>query len=249
MVENNRKQTRKETDLYAPLKKYWEKQGYEVKGEVQGCDLVALKEEEVEPVIVEIKKTVNLSLVLQGLDRQRISASVYIAAERKLSSARARYERWGALEELCRKLGLGFMTVQFYQKRAPRVDVVCHPERLARPKRSVSQKRLLREFRERSGDYNTGGSTGVKLLTAYREKALRCAFLLDQAGELSPSQIRDRLGEPKAASILQRNVYGWFARARRGVYVLTPEGQQAITMYMPYLQKIETSIQGVDKED
>lgn len=243
-LDNNRKQTRKETDLYPPLKRYWEKQGYAVKGEVQGCDLVAMKEGQDEPVIVEIKKTVNLSLVLQGLDRQRMSGIVYIAAERKLSSAHARYERWAALEELCRKLGLGLITVQFYKKRSPRVDIVCHPESEIRPRRSVSRKRLLVEFRERSGDYNIGGSTGVKLLTAYREKALRCAYVLEQAGELSPSKVRDKLSEPKAASILQRNVYGWFLRVRRGVYALTPEGKQAVQQYLPYLKKM-----GVVPED
>ncbi len=237
-MENNRNTKRKETDLYPPLKKYWEKQGYEVKGEVQGCDLVALKSGQEEPIIVEIKKSVNLSLILQGLDRQRISAAVYIAAERKLAAAAARYERWRALEELCRKLGLGFMTVQFYKKRSPRVDIVCHPECATRPRRSVSRKRLLYEFQERSGDYNTGGSSGVKLLTAYREKALRCAYVLEQAGELAPSTIRDQLAEPKAASILQRNVYGWFVRVRRGVYALTPEGKQAIKLYEPYLAQM-----------
>ncbi|GIQ70731.1 hypothetical protein XYCOK13_35550 [Xylanibacillus composti] len=94
-----------------------------------------------------------------------------------------------------------------------------------------------------------GGSSGVKLLTAYREKALRCAFLLDQAGELSPSKVRDQLGEPKAASILQRNVYGWFVRVKRGVYGLTPEGKQAVLMYLPYLKQMGIAHQESDRED
>lgn len=49
------------------------------------------------------------------------------------------------------------------------------------------RERLLYEFRERSGDYNTGGSTRVKLVTAYREKALRVALAL-QALEAEAAQ-------------------------------------------------------------
>ena len=33
----------KETDLYLPLKKFLEKQDYEVKAEVENCDVVAVK--------------------------------------------------------------------------------------------------------------------------------------------------------------------------------------------------------------
>ncbi|WP_292456185.1 DUF2161 family putative PD-(D/E)XK-type phosphodiesterase, partial [Mesorhizobium sp.] len=33
---------------------------------------------------------------------------------------------------------------------------------------------------------------------------------------------------PRAASILQHNYYGWFARAERGIYALTEAGLAAI---------------------
>ena len=33
-----------ESDLYKPIKVFLEKQGYEVKGEVRGCDVVAVKD-------------------------------------------------------------------------------------------------------------------------------------------------------------------------------------------------------------
>ncbi len=44
-----------ETELYAPVKAYLEQLGYEVRGEVRHCDLVAVREEE-PPLIVELKK-------------------------------------------------------------------------------------------------------------------------------------------------------------------------------------------------
>ena len=43
----------RERSLYPPVKSFLEAQGYEVKGEVNGCDLVAIRGEEA-PVIVEL---------------------------------------------------------------------------------------------------------------------------------------------------------------------------------------------------
>ena len=36
---------------------------------------------------------------------------------------------------------------------------------------------------------------------------------------------------PRAARILQRNVYGWFDRIERGTYRLTPEGDRALSRF------------------
>ena len=44
----------KEPDLYLPLKKFLVAQGYEVKGEIQDCDVTAVRGEEA-PVLVELK--------------------------------------------------------------------------------------------------------------------------------------------------------------------------------------------------
>jgi hypothetical protein len=67
----------KESDLYLPLKQYLESQNYEVKGEVCDCDVVAVREDEA-PVIVELKLTLNLDVLLQGVDRVTLSSHIYI---------------------------------------------------------------------------------------------------------------------------------------------------------------------------
>ena len=41
------------TSLYAPVKRYLEKRGFTVKGEVCGCDLVALRGNEPPLVVIE----------------------------------------------------------------------------------------------------------------------------------------------------------------------------------------------------
>src|SRR5436305_7624092 len=70
-----------EASLYLPVKRFLEGLGYEVKGEVRGCDLVARRAGE-PPVIVELKLRFNLALVLQGIDRLALSERVYVAVPR-----------------------------------------------------------------------------------------------------------------------------------------------------------------------
>jgi hypothetical protein len=64
-------------------------------------------------------------------------------------------------------------------------------------------------------------------MTAYRQEALRCASRLE-AGPTPLRAVRAGGDAPRAGRILQSNVYGWFERVGRGVYVLTPLGHQAL---------------------
>lgn len=93
-----------EAALYLPVKAFLERQGYVVRGEVRGCDLVACRGNE-EPVIVELKLRFTLSLLLQGVDRLALTPLVYVAVPRprrgreacgRMRSRRANYAAaWG----------------------------------------------------------------------------------------------------------------------------------------------------------
>ena len=97
-----------ETDLYAPIKRLLEEQGYTVRAEVDRCDLVAVRGGE-PPVIVELKRRFALSLLYQGIERQRVTDAVYLAVA--APSGRKALAIWnrkrGAVLQLCRRLGLG----------------------------------------------------------------------------------------------------------------------------------------------
>jgi hypothetical protein len=57
-----------ESSLYLPVKRFLEKLGFEVKGEICGCDLVALRDGEPPAVIIgELKLTFTLELLLQAV--------------------------------------------------------------------------------------------------------------------------------------------------------------------------------------
>ena len=65
-----------ETTLYAPVKRYLEALGFTVKGEVCGCELVALRGEEPPIVVIgELKLAFSLELVLQGVDQTAATRS------------------------------------------------------------------------------------------------------------------------------------------------------------------------------
>ncbi|MNW36461.1 hypothetical protein D3C74_134740 [compost metagenome] len=232
----------RETELYAPIKAFFEGRGYIIRGEVNNCDLVGLKENSQHPLIVEIKKTFSLALLLQGLQRLKLGGEVYLAVEKNRNKKGAVNQRWQELSELCRKLGLGLITVTLYKTKPALVEIICTPTmaqgqgHTAAPRKGSRKERLIREFQARSGDYNEGGSTRRKLVTAYREKALRVASILASQKEASPAQIARAGAVADAASVLQKNYYGWFERIARGKYVLTTTGQDALEEYAAVLE-------------
>jgi hypothetical protein len=231
----------KETELYEPIKAYFNKKGYSVKSEVRNCDLVAIHEEESKPIIVEFKKTLNISLLLQGLERQRMTPQVYIAIEYKPRKRGSSYGKWSEYTNLCKRLGLGLLTVQFYKRKAAKVELWCTPQDqpAPRPKQSIRTTRLLYEFNERSGDYNVGGSSQTEIVTAYRELALRVAFKLEQNGPTKLSELTKLIGHSKINSLMQKNFYGWFERAERGIYQLSPKGREALIQYEDIIRSLQ----------
>jgi hypothetical protein len=216
----------RETALYLPVKDFLERAGYEVKGEVRGCDVVARRGDE--PfVIVELKLRFSLPLVLQGIDRLALSEHVYLAVPRPPRPGRRRGPDSPGVRKLCRRLGLGLIVVGM----RGRVEVLEEPVPYRPRPAKARALRLADEFRRRVGDANLGGAAGVPLVTAYRQDALRCAGALAGAGPLHVAELRAAAGVPGAARIVQRNVYGWFVRHRRATYGLTGDGRRALIRF------------------
>ncbi|WP_245956993.1 DUF2161 domain-containing phosphodiesterase [Aestuariispira insulae] len=205
------------------MKAFLEAQGYAVKGEVGACDVMAVRDGE-PPVVVELKLRFNLDVILQAVDRLNIADNVYIAVPKPKGPAWKKNRK--RILKLCRMLGLGLIMV-----RADGAEAVLDPGPYQPRINPKKNGRLLKEFSERVGDPNQGGTTGVKRITAYRQDALRLIAILDQKGEMSPAGLKMETGVDRAAAILQANHYGWFERVRRGVYVLSPKGKEAQISY------------------
>jgi hypothetical protein len=208
-----------ETALYLPVKKFLEKLGFAVKGEIGGCDLVALSPDEPPIVVVgELKLSFNLELILQAVDRAGACDEVWLAA--RFSERGKGRESDARYRNLCRRLGFGMLAVT----KSGTVEVIVSPTTPARrdPKR---RSRLISEHRKRQGDPALGGSTRSPIMTAYRQQALACASALLQG----PRKVRElKPAIPDAPKILLHNVYGWFDRVERGIYRLTDSGRAAL---------------------
>jgi hypothetical protein len=211
--------------LYGPVKRFLEGCGYEVKGEVRGCDLVARRGDE-PSVIVELKLRFTLALVLQGIDRLTLSERVYLAVPRPPRRARGVMPDAPPIRRLCRRLGLGLILVGRDTVAIVEEPVPYRPRPAA--KRAA---RLIAEFDRRVGDMNVGGRNRAPIVTAYRQDALRLAGVLAGAGPMRVAELRTLSGVADAARILQRDVYCWFARLRRGTYVLSDRGHAALGQF------------------
>ena len=217
----------RETDLYPPIKTYLEGQGYDVKGEVGGCDVVACRGDE-PPVIVELKVRFSLDLLLQATDRQRISDQVYVAVPLGPKGGVMRGRKSLRLKRLCRQLGLGLIVVD-----GTAVEVRCDPDPYRPRPQPRRRHRLLREHAHRVGDPNVGGSTRRIIMTVYRQQAVQCLHFIAATPGASPRAVRAATGVDRAAAIMQHNHYGWFERRARASYVLSPKGEAALDNHPP----------------
>lgn len=230
----------RETDLAAPVVAFLAGQGYAVKSEVGACDLVAVRDGE-PPVVVELKRRFSLDLLLQGVDRLSMTDTVYVAFPAD-SAGEAWKRRRRTLLKACRRLGLGVLVLRVQvgggYAVVPELDPGPYSPRPDKRRRA----RLLKEFANRVGDLNTAGSTRVKIVTAYRQDALRLAAAMADGEAKAVAALRPLALSVQAARLLQQNVYGWFERERRGHYRLTPAGKSALETWAEAVRALTTAL-------
>lgn len=214
-----------ETSLYEPVKRFLEQLGYAVKGEIGHCDLVGLRDDDPNVVVIgELKLAFNLELILQGVDRASAGDEIWLAAQ--LSASGKGRESDPRYRNLCRRLGFGLLGVS----KTGRVDILVSPTAPMPRKDARRRSKLVEEHKRRQGDPVAGGGTRKPIMTAYRQQALACAAAMADA----PQRPRDlKQSFPDAQKILRRNVYGWFERSGRGVYALTDTGRIALASWLP----------------
>lgn len=222
----------KEVDLWKPINDYLISEGYKVRSEVNYCDISAIRGDEL--VIVELKKNLSVDLLLQGVKRQKLADSVYIAIPKPKKMIFT--SKWRDICYLIRRLELGLILVSFKgEKSFIEIPILPKEFDLSKSKAMNKKKRanLIKEVNSRQYDLNVGGSTGKKLVTSYRESAIFIACCLDKYGAMSPKRLRFYgTDEKKTLSILYDNHYGWFNKVSRGVYDLSDEGRKILGEYI-----------------
>ncbi|TEW54095.1 hypothetical protein E2R68_09455 [Psychromonas sp. RZ22] len=225
-----------ESDLYTPIKSYLEQLDYQVKGEIKDCDIVAIKGSKV--VIVELKLSLNITLLLQAVDRFNLSDTVYIAVPKQCGIYKKQSKQ---VKKLIKRLGIGLIIVDI-QASQQYVEVICDPQEYTPRQNKRKQAGLLKEFDQRIGDTQKGGSTRSKAgLTAYRQRCIRVAEYLLTHPQAKGSEINKAITEPQATSFLSGNYYAWFEKVERGIYQLSEKGKSELPEWLEKAQKIKAT--------
>ena len=212
----------READLYAPVKAYLQRQGYDVKGEIGAVDVMAVRKGD-PAVLVELKLGFTLALFHQGIDRLAVTDLVYVAVPEKAGKAAQRSLKDNV--KLARRVGLGVLTVRL---RDGHVTAHADPGGYVPRKQPKSAKRLLKAFDRLKGDPNEGGATRHGIVTGYRQDALLCARFLAVHGPSAGVKVKEWAEVPLATRIMADDHYGWFERVSRGVYGLTDAGRKGL---------------------
>lgn len=210
--------------MYKPLVSWLTEQGFCSRSEVNHCDVIATRGDEL--IIIELKCRFGIELLAQAVKRQEMCDSVYVAVPRP--EKKNHNDVWKRNRRLLRRLELGLL---FINVTPPLVEVVSHPIPWVKKRNLKGRRAVLKEISGRSGDYNVGGCTRKKIVTAYREMAIQIAVCLNARGTLSPKALRMMGCSDKSRDILARDVYGWFDHVGRALYAIRPAGKCALLEY------------------
>jgi len=215
-----------ETDLYQPVKSFFESQGYTVKAEINDIDILAIKEDIT--IAIELKVKISLKLIYQVIERQKLVDNVFLAIPK--DSYKSHQNSIKHFQLLLKRLNLGLILID-----KKKVEVVFEPNHYDLNKsKSLNKRRkekLLNTFNNLFSDPNKGGSKG-KRMTVYKQNAIKIASLLAEKPGLSPKEIINETGVLNTQSILQKNFYGWFQKNSYASYLLTEKGMAEYKKYM-----------------
>jgi len=206
----------KESDMYAPIRDLLISQGFTVRGEVKGCDISAVRDDAL--WIVEMKLSANITLIYQAMARQDATGWVFIAIPRPRNTRDGSFLK---LKKLVKKLQLGLITVTL-DSPVKFAEIEIYPDGRDN-KKNKKTVAIKREIAGRTVD-TTGGITKTQINTAYRERCVRIACLLDTHGALSTKELVKLGCEKDTARLLRTNALGWFEKVEKSVYGLSAEG-------------------------
>lgn len=223
----------KESDLYLPIKGFLENLDYQVKGEINDCDIVATKDDKI--IIIELKLSLNITLLLQAVDRLSLADTVYIAIPKHSPIYKKQTSK---IKKLIKRLGIGLIIVDI-QKEQQYVEVINDPDDYVPRKNKRKQEALLKEFSNRIGDPQKGGSNCTKaVLTAYRQRCIRVAHYLSKLPSSKGFEIKNAINEPQATQFLRDNYYGWFENIDRGIYSISEKGINELPEWVVKMNKL-----------
>lgn len=227
----------KEQDLYLPVKILFESMDYSVYGEVNSVDVIAKHGPLL--VAIELKKEFSLHLIAQGAQRHKLTDFVYIAIPKPTSKV-IRGSIFKDKLFLLKRLGIGLILID--TKKSPYTASIYQEPSLidikaTQTKNKKKRTAVLKEIKERHGDYCIGGTRG-KIVTAYREQSLQILHGLRDGLPHTCKEIREFTHNKKATNIMYKNHYHWYKNIEKGVYQISDLGKSALVEYDPIIKDL-----------
>lgn len=210
----------KETQLFEPVRRLLEQNGYEVKAEVKDCDIAAFKGDEL--LVVELKRQFTLKVVYQAMERRTITDKVYIAVPRP---KRYNDKSVRMMRKMLDELGIGLIAVG--TEGAPIAQFV-YPPNKKKAVNSKKKKSVINEANGRNMDMNVGGSTRQRIITAYTEASVLALCHMEVYDTLNTAQLGKWGYTDKIRNAFRTNAYGWFEKVGRGTYAMSEKGVCAL---------------------
>lgn len=208
-----------ETDLAPHACSYLKTLGCDIRSEVHHVDIVGKSPDGF--IGVELKTVFNIDVLYQAVRTQRWAGHSLIVVPLVAKTARLRREKIDKWTSLCKALKIGLCVVEGNTS----VLRCCYPgERIGK---GTLHKEFTRQFKERSQDFNVGGSTRVSLVTAARERSCHIvkAFIHHihekEENSLSPKEVTNLSQQHSVSGTLYSNDYNWFVRLGYGQYALS----------------------------
>lgn len=214
-----------EQDLFQPIKDFYEKLGYVVEGEVKNCDVLIKMGQDF--MAVELKADLNFKVVLQAVQRQKLFDLVYIAVPiQKIKQTTRTYKE---KLHLLKRLGIGLLLVNSLTGEVACVQQPVPAERNRIMTANKKKKdKVITEFEQRIIKNNIGGINHQKITTYYRQQCYQVAYLLRNKPQSAAELAKYGLDRQRINTILRGNFYGWFEKVKRGIYQLSPLGQEMV---------------------
>lgn len=212
----------KEYEMFPIVKDYFDGLGYKVNAEVKECDITAVKDDKL--VIIEMKTSLNITVVYQALERKKVTPYVYVAVPKPKKNFNKSISK---MQDLMSKLQVGLLIIDVVNCACvsyvePSIDGT---QRTNNKKKS----KIIKEINTRQFDENIGGVNKTKILTAYKELGISLCVVLDIEGVTNVKTLRDKYGfEKNATQYLYTNFYRWYEKVGVGTYKLSKQGQKVL---------------------
>lgn len=227
-----------EADLFPPLKTFFEDRGAQVYAEVRGNDGVVVQDGLY--FGLELKKTFNLELVYQLLQRRGLFHGQYGV----IPVHKGTFKNRSKALMLLSALGFGLIGVEFLQTKT-RVSIILQCSKRAEPLviKGKSRVRMISEIANRFLEFGHGGVSSGSAFSAYRQRALFALWLVQVKGNVHPKDLDLCFPGQRVGRILQQNVYGWFFRINHGTYGATDAGLRSFSAYHEQIESMMTQWQ------